>query len=175
MSDCRSGDRNPRHQCVQRQPRNVANSAPPTLQRQGRSEIRRRPVQRDTVATGAYAAESAPPPRVGERRLPDLNEPASAESALRAAEMLLRHPPVQTDGESPVTPWIHDIAQMVGAARRQIRATENSNGRPYRELPEILEDQANPAEEPSVATPAPRPPRPSIGLGVRLTAQLRCG
>ena len=102
----------------------MANSAPPALQQQCQSEVRRHATLRISRPVEAPAAESAPPPRGAVRPLPELNEPASAESALRAAEMLLRHPPLQTDGESPVTPWIQDIAQMVGAARRQIRGLE---------------------------------------------------
>ena len=143
----------------------MANSAPPALQQQGRSEVKRYAALRTSRPVEAPAAESAPPPRGAVRPLPELNEPASAESALRAAEMLLRHPPLQTDGESPVTPWIQDIAQMVGAARRQIRGPENLNGNSRRELPPVVENPADQPEEPSVATPAPRPPRhPTRGL-----------
>nr|AAK71558.1 putative gag-pol protein precursor [Oryza sativa Japonica Group] len=66
------------------------------------------------------------PPRVGARRRLTYGDGGSPRGALQAAGALLRHPPVNSEPETPIQRWLDDVANLVTTAQRQLAA----GGRP---------------------------------------------
>lgn len=62
------------------------------------------------------------PRRVGARRRLTYGDGGSPRGALQAAGAFLRHPPVNSEPETPVQRWLDDVANLVTTAQRQLAA-----------------------------------------------------
>ena len=77
------------------------------------ARARRRP-----SASQAPPRAVTPEPAAGARRHLEFGDSTPAQT-LQMAQYLLRHPPVDIQGDSPAAPWLRDVAAIVDAARQQ--------------------------------------------------------
>nr|CAE05102.2 OSJNBa0009K15.22 [Oryza sativa Japonica Group] len=105
-------------------PRRRARTPPPPSHRSLRREEALEGVERSATSPPTSDGEGR---RDGERRLLVYGDGSTPQGALQAAGVLLRHPPVVPDPETPTRRWLDDVANLVMTAQQRLGAGGRSS------------------------------------------------